>query len=337
MRLFSNSFLKKFDKNGMLLSAEKFPEQVKEALEIVEKINFSFECVEHVIVAGMGGSAISGEILSHFSKLPFIVVRDYFLPSFANEKTLFIAISYSGNTAETLSCYKEAKKRKCKILSISSGGKLGKERNCILIPSGMQPRVAIAYLLFPLAVILERNDIIEEQNYDEVVETVIKLRERLCSSKNDGNIAKHIAYEIEGYPLIYGYGIGASIAKRWRQQLNENAKMPAFNFALPECNHNEIEAWEGGVNNFTCIFLRGIENDDIKKRFDFMKKIYGEKVKVIEAYAEGRSHFAKAISLLYLGDFVSIYKAILNKVNPTPVGLIMKLKEELSQHSRSSS
>ncbi len=337
MRLFSNSFLEKYDKDGMLRLAEKFPEQIKEALELAKNSDFSFEEIENVVVAGMGGSAISGEILRHFSKIPFFVVRDYHLPSFADEKTLFIAISYSGNTAETLSCYKEAKKKGCKIFSISSGGKLAKEKNCILIPSGMQPRAAIAYLLFPLAKMLEKLGIIGKQDFADVIEVVEILRNRLKMDVDNGNVAKHIAYEIEGFPVIYGYGVLASIAKRWRHQLNENAKMPSFNFSVPECNHNEIEAWEGKAGNFTCIFLRGIEGEEIAKRFEFMKKVYGEKSKVIEVYAEGRSDLAKAISLLYIGDFVSIYRAILNKVNPAPVNLIMELKKELSQHSRSSS
>ena len=154
------------------------------------------------------------------------------------------------------------------------------------------------------------------------------------------NIAEEIARNIEGIPLIYGYGCMASIAKRWRQQLNENAKMLAFDFSLTECNHNEIEAWEGEIEGLTCIFLRGRENEEVNRRFEFMKKEYGRKAKIIEYFAEGKREFTKMISCLYIGDYTSVYKAIMKDVNPLETRLIKELKKELStqdpHHSQSS-
>jgi len=303
-----------------------FPEQIKEAIKIAKSYEFYFNA-NKIIFCGMGGSGISGEIIKHFSKVPFIVVKDYNLPYFADSSTLFIAMSYSGNTSEVISCYREAKKRKCKTLVITSGGILSKEGSSIILPAGLPPRFAIAYLLFTLMVTLENNGFIKKQNYKEAIEMAEILRDRM---KEKGNIAEEIAKKIEGTALIYGYGCMASIATRWRQQLNENAKMLAFDFSVSECNHNEIEAWERDLENLTCIFLRGNENEETAKRFDFMKKRYGEKAKVIEYFAEGKSLFTKMISSLYMGDYVSIYKANLDKFDPIETKLIKELKEELS-------
>ncbi|MEM2935342.1 MAG: bifunctional phosphoglucose/phosphomannose isomerase [Candidatus Thermoplasmatota archaeon] len=303
-----------------------FPEQIKEAIKIAKSYDFYFDA-NKIIFCGMGGSGISGEIIKNFSKVPFIVVKDYNLPYFVDSSTLFIAMSYSGDTSEVISCYKKAKKKGCNILAITSGGALSKERNSIIFPSGLPPRFAIAYLLFTLAITLEKNGYIEKQNYREIIEIAEILRDRI---KNDGNIAKEIAKKIEGTALIYGYGAMASIATRWRQQLNENAKMLAFDFPVSECNHNEIEAWERDLEKLTCIFLRGNENEEVAKRFDFMKKIYSEKAKIIEYFAEGKSVFTKMMSCLYIGDYVSVYKAKMDGFDIFETKLIKELKKELS-------
>ncbi|HEC82316.1 MAG TPA: bifunctional phosphoglucose/phosphomannose isomerase [Thermoplasmatales archaeon] len=314
----------------MLDIIKKFPKQAEEALKL--KMDFEFEGIKNVAVAGMGGSAISGDILKYFSKIPFFVIRDYEIPPFIDESTLFIAISYSGNTEETLSCFEKARK-KCKTLAITSGGKLSEiAENKIIIPSGIQPRAAIAYLLFPLAKFLSKMNILYETDIEEAIYLIKSNMNQI------EKIAEEIAHEIKGIPLIYGHGFASAIARRWRQQLNENAKMPSFSFSVPECNHNELEAWERKLGNFTCIFLRNRnESDRIKKRFDFMKKIYKEKAQTIEVFSIGEKDFSRAVSLLYTGDLMSVYKSIMDNIDAEPVNLISKLKEELTQHSRSSS
>ena len=316
----------------MLPSLKKFPEQIKEAIEIGRKIEFNIKKIENIVVAGMGGSGIAGEILKHEAKIPFFVNQDYNIPPFVSSSTLFIAISYSGNTEETIESYKKAKRKKAQTLVITSGGKLGKEKNAILIPKGMPPRAAIAYLLFPLAFFLSKNNFIKKIDYNAIIKSAEMMRERR-------DFAKEIANELEGMPIIYGHGILAAIAKRWRQQFNENAKMHSFSFPLPECNHNEIEAWERSGGNFTCIFLRqSKENERIKKRFEFMKETYKKKAKIIEVWGEGKDEFSNAIYLLYLGDLISVYKATMDGIDAEPVNLITKLKKKLgNQHSRSSS
>jgi len=315
----------------MLDVVRKFPEQVKEALGIEFNFEIEREKIKNVVVAGMGGSAISADILSHFSSIPFHVVRDYKPPSFIDEDTLFIAVSYSGNTEETISCFSLARE-KCPHVVITTGGKLGSmAKNVIKIPSGMQPRAAIAYLLFPMAKLLSSLGIMD-LDFDEVVYLMESNRDRI------EEIAKEVGGGIKGIPVIYGYGVMGSIARRWRQQFNENAKMHAFDFVLPECNHNELEAWEGGGDNITCIFLREKEEmDRIKARFDFMREEYEEKARVIELYAPGKSRFSRAIYHMHVGDMASIYMAERRGIDAEPVNLIMQLKNVLSQHSRSSS
>jgi len=315
----------------MLEVVRKFPEQVEEALAIELNFDIDFSKVKRVVVAGMGGSAISADILSHFSTIPFHVVRDYTPPSFMDENTLFIAVSYSGNTEETLSCFSLARD-KCQHVAITTGGKLGEEaENVIKIPSGMQPRAAIAYLLFPMAKMLSNAGFMNI-DFEEMIYNLKSNREEM------EEMAKEVSNAIHGIPIIYGYGVMGSIARRWRQQFNENAKMHAFDFSLPECNHNEMEAWEENAENITCIFLREKnEMERIKARFDFMKEEYGKKANIIELYAPGKNTFSRAMYHMHVGDLASIYMAEKRGVDTEPVNLIMKLKNVLSQHSRSSS
>ena len=315
----------------MLEVVRKFPEQVEEALAIELNFDIDFSKVKRVVVAGMGGSAISADILSHFSTIPFHVVRDYTPPSFMDKNTLFIAVSYSGNTEETLSCFSLARD-KCQHVAITTGGKLGEEaENVIKIPSGMQPRAAIAYLLFPMAKMLSNAGFMNI-DFEEMIYNLKSNREEM------EEMAKEVSNAIHGIPIIYGYGVMGSIARRWRQQFNENAKMHAFDFSLPECNHNEMEAWEENAENITCIFLREKnEMERIKARFDFMKEEYGKKANIIELYAPGKNTFSRAMYHMHVGDLASIYMAEKRGVDTEPVNLIMKLKNVLSQHSRSSS
>jgi len=315
----------------MIDIVKKFPEQVEDALKMDIDVDIDFKRVERIVVAGMGGSAISGDILSHFSTIPFHVVRDYLPPSFIDGETLLIAVSYSGNTEETLSCFSLAS-GKCQHVAITTGGKLGNmAENLIKIPSGMQPRAAIAYLLFPMAKMLSEGGFMNI-DFEDAIYLLKSNRDKI------DEMAREISNGMEGIPIIYGYGVMGSIAKRWRQQFNENAKMHAFDFSLPECNHNELEAWEGSDEKFTCIFLREEkEKERIKERFEFMKREYEKKARVIEIYAPGKNPFSRAIYHMHTGDLASIYMAERNGVDAEPVNLIMKLKKVLSQHSRSSS
>jgi len=331
--------ISKVDREGMLDVIEKFPEQVEAAADMTKSFpSFDFD-VENVIITGMGGSAIGGEMIASLFKkeirIPIIVNRGYELPSFAGKDTLLIAASYSGNTEETLSCFEEAVERGCKTITISSGGKLEKESGKadfhIKIPGGMQPRAALAYLLLPSMAVLEKLGITGKIDVHETVKMLAELRAVI---KKDvpvrDNPAKHIASKIEGMPLIYGHDLLAVAARRWRQQLNENAKMRAFDFSVPEANHNELMSWEGDGGDVTCIFLRDKKEDErIRKRFDYMAETYGKKATVEEIYIEDEDAFSKLMYAVYMGDYVSNYCAVLRDVDPTPVGLIQELKKKL--------
>lgn len=338
MHLDSIDEMKKVDTKKMLDTLEKFPEQIEEGIEIGKSsmTNISFNG-KNVVIAGMGGSAISGEIIATMMRdecpLPIIIIKDNVLPSFVNEDSLFIAISYSGNTDETLSCFLQALKKNCTIISISSGGKLeemGEKSDChITIPPNMQPRAAIAYLLFPLLIVLQRLYLINKCDFSEIVKKVRVLRKKIKRDvKIEKNEAKQIASSISGIPILYASDYLAPIARRWRQQFNENAKIMAFDFILPEANHNEIMAWEYEIREkYTCIFLRAKKRDEkIKKRLDFMKKVYAKKAHIIEVLIEGKNNITQLIYALYLGDYISTYTALLRDIDPTPVFFIQKFK-----------
>ena len=339
--------IERVDRGGMLDVIEKFPEQVEEAIKIgkdalSEIKQGTFKNIKNVIITGMGGSAIGGEMIASLfkkeSRVPIIVNRGYELPSFAGKETLLIAVSYSGNTEETLSCFKEAINNECKTISISSGGKLERMAEHadfhIKIPAGMQPRAALAYLLFPQIEILGKAGIIKKVDVSGVKKTLSAMRDRMKKDVPSAeNPAKRIAMRIEGTAIIYGHGFMEAAATRWRQQLNENAKMMAFDFGVPEANHNELMAWEGIEESnglITCIFLRHEnESEQIKKRFDFMKKIYEKYADGVEIFADGGDEISRLMSVVYMGDYVSNYCALLRDIDPTPVSLIQKLKKKL--------
>ena len=333
--------IERVDREGMLDVIEKFPEQVGEGIKLGKNASLPFDFdIDNVIISGMGGSAIGGEMIASLfkkeSEVPIIVNRGYELPAFAGEKTLFIAVSYSGNTEETLSCFKEALKKKCKTIAISSGGKLEKmaeNGDChIKIPGGMQPRAALAYLLFPQIEILKKVGVIPKVDLAGVEKILSHIRERLKKDiPTAGNIAKQIAMDVYGTAIIYGHGFMEAAARRWRQQLNENAKMMAFDFGVPESNHNELMAWEGIENEeITCIFLRYEEEGSrIKKRFKFMKEVYEKYAGGVEIFAEGGDKVSQLMHVVYIGDYVSNYCAVLRNIDPTPVTLIQKLKKKL--------
>lgn len=341
--------IRKVDSSGMLDVIEKLPEQIEDALKFTEDIEGQ-RTVDNVIFCGMGGSAISGDIIQAWLKgiahIPIFVNRDYSIPAWVNERTLSIFISYSGNTEETLGAFEEALSKKSICVGISSGGILEsrcKEKKCIhiAIPKGYQPRAALAYLLVPAIGVLRAFAVISERAFNELTDVIITLRNL---KKNIGkmkeekvNIAKQIARRIYGtFPHIYGWSYLAPVARRWRTQLNENSKIIAREDSIPECNHNDIVGWSANrdISKISsCIILRDEKNEPvkIKERIDFMKEIFKEGgAKVIEVEAIGKRKLSRILSLIYIGDLVSCYLAILRGVDPTPVNVISELKDRLS-------
>jgi glucose/mannose-6-phosphate isomerase len=334
----------------MLKYLEDFPVQCEQAVQIARKYPIDgkrYDSIEQVMVCGMGGSAAGGDLLKSYlhreAKIPIEVNRNYLLPRYVGKKTLVFAISYSGNTEETLSAYEDALSRSAKIIAITSGGKL-KELchkdgiDVIEIMGGMPPRATFGYLFFPTLILLERLGLIGSKEED-IRETIENLRD-LCkqySPQSKANSAKEISERIKGnLLLIYAPEHLAACAVRWKNQFNENSKNVAFFSLLPEMNHNEIEVWASSnefTKKFYLIFLRdSAENERIKQRISITEGILKDKVAGIQHVVScGKSLLSRLHSLVYLGDWVSTYLALTNSVDPIPTPMISLLKTKLSQ------
>ncbi len=339
--------IEKLDKQKMLRLICDFHKQAEEAVEIAGGGKFPQEYAdaENIVVAGLGGSAIGGDLLFTYLaeelKIPFHVVRDYNIPAFVDEKTLFFAVSYSGNTEETLSAYGEAVSRSAKVVGITSGGELKKrcdadKKSVVVIPGGMPPRTALGYLFFPMLGTLEHLNLVADKS-EEVAETLTLLKElsEKYSSLPD-NPAIALAQKLYGrISLIYGSKNTSAVALRWRTQINENSKTLAFHHLFPELDHNEIVGWEKLeqiTQNFRVVILRDeTDHKRVKTRMEVTKSIIGDAPAGIdEVESLGKSLLARIFSLVSLGDFVSFYLAMLNGVDPTPVVRIDALKKRLA-------
>ncbi len=340
------------DKANMLDGLARFPDQIKEALAIAEAApRFSFIKIDNVIVAGMGASAISGDIMANLFRdkldVPLIVNREYDLPKWVNKDTLVICISYSGNTDETLSSFKIASQKKCKIICISTGGKLQelaekREVPFVKIPAGIQPRAATAYLLFPSIIFLKKIGLLKTGIDSDIEETIAVTTDFVASHNKtvpeEQNPAKQLAKKFYGtIPQIYGWGIYTPIAIRWRHQLNENSKIIARTDLVPECNHNDLVGWSGNPDiskHFSCVLFRDKDEEtiDMTTRLNFMRDLFHNTAgNVLEVSPRGKSQLAKMMYLMCLGDFTSCYLAVLRGVDPSPVDIIKELKKRLAE------
>ena len=280
-----------------------------------------------IIISGMGGSGIGGQILSSVSdSYGFARIsswNNYNLPKWANKNCSVICVSYSGNTAETLSAAKDALELGCNLEVVTTGGKLKKlaELNSLSITEiekGHQPRAALPLLLKALICRVGLPDI--DQQIKEVGELTLPIDE-----------ARNIASQIKGtIPCIYSSNLMNPVAYRWRCQIQENAKQLAFNHQIPEMNHNEIVGWTLPNSQMSVILIRDSnDNEQIKNRFDATKNVAWNDMKVIECVTKGRTPLARIMSMIILGDLVSLELANLNDVDPTPVEVIENLKKEL--------
>ncbi len=338
----------RYDRKGMLSLLEGFPFQCAEAEKTArqESLPDAYGSAGNIVLAGMGGSAVGGDLLyncvSGELEKPFVVLRDYRLPAFVGSGTFFIAASYSGNTEETLASCERAFSRSAKVVAVTSGGEL--ERLCekhgapvVKIPVGMPPRTALGYLFFPVLVKLAQAGLIADRK-DEIHRTVDLLEDMRGRLRSPGSEALGIARSLRGFlPVIYGSSdVTGGAVLRWRTQINENAKMFACSCLFPEMNHNEIVGLEHPgkvVDNMRVVILR--DSNDFKRviaRIEITKKLLEEKsLPVSEVWAEGESALERLFSLVYFGDFVSFYLAILNGVDPWPVERIRILKEKLKE------
>jgi glucose/mannose-6-phosphate isomerase len=352
----SPRFLEAGDPGGMLAAVEAFHRQCEDALQLGEGLSElpAAGKIKELCFIGMGGSGIGGDILRSLLEeqgraLPIRVHEDYGLPAGVGAETLVVATSYSGNTEETLSGFEEATARGCTILAVSSGGALQEMAlqqgiPCIMVPQGLQPRASLGYLTLPAGVVLERLGWFE--GFSSSSRRAIELVERVGRRWKPGqpavqNEAKRIAALVLGrIPLIYGAGGPLQVsAYRWKCQLNENAKNPAFYNALPEMNHNELTGWEVAdvlKSSFVVVILVD-ENADVRmaRKVKITSQILKEYVSGVEVVeVGGGSHMERIWSSIHLGDYVSVYLALLKGVDPTPVDVITLLKKRLAEEEK---
>jgi glucose/mannose-6-phosphate isomerase len=319
------------------------------AAKLSNRIRNEYPNLETIIVAGMGGSAIGGELLKDWSResirVPVEVCREYHLPAYANKKTLVLLTSYSGETEETLSMFLDALKRKCMIITISSGGTLHRFSEelavpSLLVPSGMAPRATLPYLFIPLLTILEKLGYISNVN-QELVETSKILKEVAAENSPEipqaQNPAKILASGSFGtVPMIYGSQFYRAVAQRFKTQINENSKNPAKWEFFPELDHNEIVGWEKAkefAKQFSVIFIRDNEESrEIRRRIEVSREIINRTLnKLFDVWSIGQTKLAKMSSVICVGDFTSVYLAVLRGIDPTPVKSIDVLKRKLKE------
>lgn len=344
--------ISKIDKSNMLEAVELFPDQIKKTIDIIDSVKLGrLYKIDNIVISGMGGSAISGDILQSYLrdtfKIPVFVNRKYDLPKWTNKNTLLFSQSYSGNTEETLSAFKQGVQKNCKIIAISSGGKLQKlcenhDISHIKIPSGLQPRAATAYLLFSSLLSLKKVGLLKNNIQNEIKETISVAENLKKNNKKsvpeEKNHSKQIARKLfRTIPQVYGWGFYESIARRWCQQFNENSKVICRYDKVSECNHNDIVGWSKNPKfskNFTCILFRDKKNESLKmsERLDFMKKLYDDvAAKVVEIDIPDKKRLPRMMYAMYLGDYISCYLAILRKIDPSPVEVIDELKNRLDK------
>jgi len=341
--------ISEIDRSDMLGVVNQMPEMISQAEKFSAGVSLpKINKISQVVVAGMGGSAIAGDIAADLflkkAKVAVLSNRNYSVPEFVGPETLFFALSYSGETEEVLSSVKEAEGRGATMVCITSGGKLkeiaeSKKYPLFLIPTGYQPRAALPYLLIPLLMALEKFGvgIPISDGIREAVALAQKLRDECGPQKPArSNPAKQLAKKLVGkIPLIFGAtGTTGAAALRLKTQFNENSKVTAILSLFPELNHNEIvnlSTLKRQNHNFVWLLLRD-ENDNerVKKRIEITKSLLGRQLGgANEIVAQGKSPLAKILTLILFGDYLSVYLAVLQGIDPAPVEIISRFKKEL--------
>lgn len=305
--------------------------------------------LKNIVVTGMGGSALAANIaktwLSDDLNIPLEIVRDYTLPAYVDHSTLVIASSYSGNTEETVACLDEALKRDAQTAVMSAGGKVYDTAKIhhlahIDIPAGIQPRMATIYMLCALTKLLVHFGVTSSKKYNEIAAASKWLEDEsshwASDVSTDKNYAKQLALIAVGKtPVFYASSLFMPVAYKWKISWNENAKNVAYNGTYPEFNHNEFMGWVSHpIEKPFVIFdliSEDFDSDKMRQRFALSDKLLsGKRPKSNIIHLKGSGLLRQMLWACVLADFVSIYVAILNGVDPTPVDLIEKFKKELA-------
>ncbi|MBI3511185.1 MAG: bifunctional phosphoglucose/phosphomannose isomerase [Bacteroidetes bacterium] len=321
---------------------EQFPAQIEAAIAIGKhlKISETKEPVGNVLICGLGGSGIGGTIISELAfshaGVPVNATKGYSIPSYINRDSLVIISSYSGNTEETLACMHAALNKGATIFCITSGGKveqLAKEKKLdhVIIPAGMPPRACLSYSLVQLIFLFINYKLLPENSVADLENSVVLLKKEENSIKQ---IAKKLAADLHGKtPVIYCTTYYEGVAIRFRQQLNENAKVLCWHHVIPEMNHNELVGWAGGNENIAVVLFRDpTEFERNNHRIELNKEIISKRTPhFTEIFSKGNSQIEKTLYLIHLGDWASVFLAQLRGVDDMEVNVINFLKGELSK------
>ncbi len=340
---------RRLDPSGMEGRIANLPRQCRRAWQQASSLETpqSYRQVERIVVAGMGGSAIAGDLVADLASLekapPITSCRDYTLPSWVDSQTLVVVSSYSGETEEALSAFKEAVKAEAKIVATTQGGRLKELAETEGFPVlGMEnsgePRSALGYGLIGLLGLLSNLGLVEDKSKD-VEEAAKTLEESLTiwgrATPTEKNEAKQLALELHGrLVVVYGAGLLASVARRWKTQFNENAKSWAFFEILPELDHNAVEGYAFpeliGNNAFVVLLISSYSHPRTELRYRFTQEALDKasvKQRVIKSL--GENPLSQILSTILLGDFASYYLALLNGVDPSSTEVISYLKKRL--------
>ena len=342
---------KNLDKENMFNAIWEFPDNLSEANRLGENIKLEqdYSSINSIVVAGMGGSAIGGDVVSVLEKecidVPFLVCRGYSVPNWVNKNTLVICSSYSGNTEETLAALDDSMVKGAQVCGITTGGLLAKKletenKDVVIIPSGLQPRAAIAFSFVPMIKLLQKIGILDtkiDSWLPNVIESISNNRELHCLDSKENPIFE-LADQIHNkIPIIYSDNSSMNVAAlRLKGQICENSKMLCYHNDLPELNHNEIVGWENNSTLFDHLFLIWLtdeaDNERVKHRMDITQTILNEKK--VDQYVikmKGNLLQDRFLNMIHYGDWLSYWCAIAHNTDPSPVSNIDRLKKELSK------
>ncbi|HLC67001.1 MAG TPA: bifunctional phosphoglucose/phosphomannose isomerase [Candidatus Nanoarchaeia archaeon] len=320
------------DSQNMKGVLDAFPEQCAQAIELGRGFKISAP-ISAIVFCGIGGSAIPAEVFQACFdlKIPIIAHPDYGLPKCIGPDALVFAVSYSGNTEETLDACREAMKRKCQVIGLSSGGKLREictmaRLPFIEVPAGLQPRDAIGYMTIPLMNVCIDNGLIPRTMRTEIHELPETLKQNFQTN------AKELADKLTGkVPIIYASRRMRVVARTWKKKFNENAKIFAFANEFPELNHNELVGYTTPQANFFTIIIEDeTDHPRIRKRMEITKKLIQQKgIPVFSMKLTGSSQLTKVFSAILLGSWVSYEVAMTSGVDPSPVEIVEHLKSAM--------
>ncbi len=346
--------MKKLDPEDMLSRIHEVPWQCQQAWQLAEDFDLPghYSDINKVVVIGMGGSAIGGDLVSSLvapeARIPVIVYRGYDLPAFVDDDTLVIASSYSGNTEETLSAFNQALQTGAKKLVITTGGKLKTIADDNKIPVltfsyRSQPRAALAFSFLPILCFLQKLKFIDNKSSQvtRTVEVLQNLSRRIDETQPlTKNPARQLAEKLHGnLAVVYGAGLLSEVAHRWKTQINENSKAWAFYEVFPELNHNAVVGYQFPPELAEKIVVVMLRSDrlaqPIRLRYEVTCQLLErDGVRYESVDGEGTSPLSQLLSLVLFGDYVSYYLAMLYRIDPSPVEAIDYLKEQLAQRSQ---